>query len=116
MKRKSELYLKDILDSIKKIEGYIQSFDFEDFKNSSIVIDASVRNLEIIGEAVSQMSQEVKDKYLDVPWQEIKNFRNLIIHKYHRVDIEILWDIIKNKLDILRQQIKDVIKKEINKK
>ena len=115
MKRRFELYLKDILGSIKKIEEYTQALDFEDFKNSSIIIDASVRNLEIIGEAVSQMPQGVKDKYLNVPWQEIKNFRNIVIHRYHSVDVEILWDIIKNKLEALKQQIKGVLKKEINK-
>lgn len=116
MKRKFELYLKDILWSIKKIEEYTQALDFEDFKNSSIIIDASVRNLEIIGEAVSQISQGVKDKYLNVQWQEIKNFRNIVIHRYHSVDVEILWDIIKNKLDTLKQQIKGILKKEIDKK
>ncbi len=116
MKRKFELYLKDILESVNKIGEYTRTLDFEDFKSSSVIIDASVRNLEIIGEAVSQMPQGVKDKYLNVPWQEIKNFRNIVIHKYHSVDVEILWDIIKNRLDTLKQQINGILKKEMDKK
>ena len=87
--------MKDIVDCINKIEEYTNVFDFEDFKKSPITIDASVRNLEIIGEAISQLPERIKEKYPDIPWQEIKDFRNVVIHKYHSVDVETLWDIIK---------------------
>ncbi len=74
-----------------------------------MIIDAAVRNLEIIGEAISQIPEDVKQKYSGVPWQEIKDFRNVVIHKYYRVDIDILWDIIQHKLDGLNDQIEEIL-------
>ena len=112
MKRKSELYLQDILDSIERIKEYTEGQDIEDFKNNRLVIDASVRNLEIIGEAASQLSGEVKTQHKVVPWQEMVNFRNVVIHKYHQVDIDILWDIIENRLEPLRKQVEKILNKK----
>ena len=86
--------------------------DFEDFKQSRITIDATVRNLEIIGEAIAQLPLEMKNKYKNIPWQEIKDFRNVVIHKYHQLDLEILWDILEHKLIILQKQIEEVFSKE----
>jgi len=110
--RKSSFFLKDILDSIEVIQEYIQEMDFEDFKQSRITIDATVRNLEIIGEAIAQLPLEMKNKYKNIPWQEIKDFRNVVIHKYHQLDLEILWDILEHKLIILQKQIEEVFSKE----
>ena len=114
MKREFKLYLRDIIGAIDKIKGYVQNLNIEDFKKSGITIDATTRNLEIIGEAISQMQEEKKNEYPDVLWQEVKDFRNVVIHKYHSVDVDILWDIIKTKLDLLKQQIHDILKKESN--
>ena len=114
MKREFKLYLRDITEAIDKIKGYIQNLNIEDFKKSAIAIDATTRNLEIIGEAISQMQEEKKNEYFGVPWQEVKNFRNVVIHKYHSVDVDILWDIIKTKLDPLKQQIQNILEKESN--
>ena len=109
MKRKSELYLKDILDSINQIKEYTKDQDIEEFKNNRLVIDGSVRNLEIIGEASSQLSSEFKDQYQEIAWQEMIDFRNVVIHKYHQVDVEILWDIIENKLKLLKKDIERIL-------
>ena len=112
MKRKSELYFQDILDSIDRIKEYTEGQDIEDFKNNRLVIDGSVRNLEIIGEAASQLPGEVKTQHKVVPWQEMVNFRNVVIHKYHQVDIDILWDIIENRLEPLRKQVEKILNKK----
>ena len=109
MKRRSDLFLKDIVDAIQKIKEYTNDIDLEHFKKSPMIIDAAVRNLEIIGEAISQIPEDVKQKYSGVPWQEIKDFRNVVIHKYYRVDIDILWDIIQHKLDGLNDQIEEIL-------
>ena len=115
MKREFKLYLSDIIRATDKIKCYTRNLNIKDFKKSDMAIDATTRNLEIIGEAISQMQEEKKTEYSGVPWQEVKNFRNVVIHKYHSVDVDILWDIIKTKLGPLKQQIQDILEKESNK-
>ncbi|MBS3136511.1 DUF86 domain-containing protein [Candidatus Woesearchaeota archaeon] len=115
MKREFNLYLKDIIVCIGKIREYTNSLDFKKFKENSMVMDAVIRNLEVIGEATSQLPQEVKDRYPDMQWQEIKNLRNIVVPKYHSIDFEILWDIIENKLGPLEIKIKRILKAESQK-
>jgi uncharacterized protein with HEPN domain len=111
LKRRFDLFLKDIIDAIGKIEEYTDGMDIEDFKKSKITIDACVRNLEVIGEAVSQLDEKIKKANKQIPWQNIKDFRNVVIHKYHTIDVDILWDVIENKLQKLSTQIENIIKK-----
>ncbi len=116
MKRRFDLYLKDILKSIDRIREYTSSLSFEEFAKDDIKVDAVMRNLEIIGEAVTQLPKEIKEKYNNVPWKDIQDFRIVVAHRYWKVNQVRIWDIIKNKLDTLKQQINAVLKKEINKK
>lgn len=112
MKRRFDLFLKDILEAIRKITEYTAPFDIEGLKEHTMCVDATIRNLEIIGEAVSQLPPELKEKYPEVPWKEIKDFRNVVVHKYHSIDYDILWDIVQNKLEILEQQIDTILRRE----
>ena len=109
MKRTSEQYLKDILQFIIRVRSYTLGFKFENFTKNQLIVDATIRNLEIIGEAASQLSEEVKVKHPEVPWNNIKNFRNVIIHKYQTVDLEIVWDIIQHRLNPLEKQINAIL-------
>jgi uncharacterized protein with HEPN domain len=77
----------------------------EDFKKDRKTFSATIRELEIIGEAVNNISDELKQKYLHVLWQEFRSFRNKIVHEYFGVDIRIVWDVITNELPILKKQI-----------
>jgi uncharacterized protein with HEPN domain len=108
MKREFNLFLFDILNSINKIKTYVKDISFKDFKNNELIIDAVTRNFEIIGEAVSNIPLEIKNTYSYIPWRDIKDMRNSIIHNYWKVDLNIEWDIIKTKLDILEKQIKEI--------
>ena len=116
MKRRFDLYLKDILKSISRIKEYTSSLSFEEFTKNNIKVDAVMRNLEIIGEAVTQLPKEIKEKYKNVPWKDIQDFRIVVAHRYWKVNQERIWDIVKNKLDALEQQIKEILKKEMDKK
>lgn len=75
-------------------------------------VEAATRALEIMGEAVSQLDDSVKKQYPEVPWQRIKDFRNVVVHRYWQVDVEILWTIVKEKLPSLRKQIQQALKEE----
>lgn len=104
-KRDWKILFEDIVESIDKIEGYTKELSFEDFAQSSIVIDAVVRNIGIIGEASKNIPQEIQDKFKDIPWQKIKGIRNRIVHEYFSVDITIIWFIIQNELSPLKNTL-----------
>ena len=108
-KRDFRLYFEDILESTKKIEGYIANLTYDDFVKDNKTIDAVVRNLETIGEAAKQIDEETKKKYDDIPWREIVDFRNRIIHGYFVIDYEIIWQIISKDLPDLKQKIEKAI-------
>ena len=104
-KRDDKLYISDILDSIKAIEEYIQEIDCDQFIENRMVYSATIRELEIIGEATGKISQETKEKYPDIDYRTIKDFRNVLAHEYFGVDMEIVWGIVSNKLPELKQEI-----------
>jgi len=107
LKRESNLYLRDILECIATIEA--QKPTRKKLETDKFFRDGVVRNLEVIGEAVSQLPQEFKDTHAHVPWLKIKNFRNAAIHKYRTIDTEVVWDIIQNKLSPLKKQIRAIL-------
>ena len=80
-KRDVRLFLYDILECIEKIEKYTKDMDFDDFVKNDLVVDAVIRNLEIIGEAVKNIPEDFRSKYPDIPWKKIVGFRNIVIHK-----------------------------------
>ena len=108
MKRRFDLYLKDILESIRRIKEYSE----DEEKSEMIKVDAILRNLEIIGEAATQIPKEVKSKHKDIPWRDIQDFRIIVAHHYWKINLERVWDIVQNKLPVLEKQVKDLLKKE----
>ena len=78
MSRKYDLFLNDILENIKDIKSFIKDYSYEDFASDKKTINAVTRSFEIIGEAVFNIPEEVKERYNHIPWKDIKNFRNII--------------------------------------
>lgn len=105
-------FLEDIFESISKIIFYTESFDFEMFRNDEKTVDAVIRNLEIIGEASNKIPKNIKEKYKNVPWDEMYRMRNKAIHEYFGVDYEIIWDIVINYLPENLTQIKEILEIE----
>ena len=85
------IYIEHILQSIKKIQSYISGKDQETFSNDSITQDAVVRQLEIIGEATKRISKELRNKNSEVPWDDMAGMRDVLIHDYIDVDLNIVW-------------------------
>ncbi len=83
---------------------------YEDFENDERTVDAVIRNLEIIGEAARNIPLELRDKYSDIPWRRIVGLRNVVIHDYFGVDLEIIWEIITKDLLDLKEKIKGILK------
>ncbi len=108
-KRKSLLYISDILESIQHIEQYAENLTFDDFAKDRKTIDAIVRNFEIIGEAVKNVPKSLKLEYPVIPWKKMAGMRDRIIHEYFGVDIEILWKTIKEDLPKVKPEIEKIL-------
>jgi uncharacterized protein with HEPN domain len=92
------LYLEDMLTSMKRVQEYINGLTFQKFKWDYKTVDAVIRNFEVIGEASKNVTSEIKEKYPQIPWEEMYRLRNRITHEYFGIDYEILWDIATNYL------------------
>ena len=106
------LFLKDILNAIDKIERYTKDLSLQNLTDSDMAVDAIVRNLEIIGEASKNVPERIKQMYPFVEWKEAIGFRNVLIHEYFGIDIEAVWDTIKNNLPSLKHNIMKVLESE----
>jgi len=109
------LFLEDILESIGKIEKYTEGLTYQEFHKDEMVIDAVVRNFEIIGEAVNKVPEELKEQYPFVEWNEAVGFRNVMIHEYFGVDTETVWETVQNNIPALKEKISRIIKAETKK-
>ncbi|MBU4298867.1 DUF86 domain-containing protein [Patescibacteria group bacterium] len=109
-KRSDELYLRDIFDSIVKIEKYLQNLNYDEFSENLMIVDAVVRNLEIIGEAAKNLSKEIKILHPEIPWKEMAGMRNKVIHEYFGVNLKIVWKTIKERLPELKTKIEEIFK------
>jgi len=111
MQRDYTAYLNDILKAINKIENYAGNLTLDDFSDSNLYQDAIIRNLEIIGEAVKHIPNTLQKKYPDVEWKKIAGLRDILAHAYFGIDIEIVWDVVQNKLPEFKEQIKLILSK-----
>lgn len=101
--------LEDILDSINQIYKYVSGLNFDKFENNRLVIDAVVRNLEIIGEAAKLLPEDFKGKHENIPWVKIIATRNKVIHEYGSVNIEIVWGIVEKELPKIKAELSEVL-------
>ena len=107
--RPYKLFLEDIIESIRKIQGYTKGLSFEDFKNDSKTVDAVLRNLEIIGEASRSIPPETRSKYPDIPWGRMVGLRNIVSHGYFGIDLLIIWQIVATNLPEVEPRIMKII-------
>lgn len=98
MKRSNKVFVDDILESIGRIEQYVKGLSYNEFVKKQMVIDAVVRNLEIIGEASKNIKEDDRKQFPDVPWNRMIGLRNIIAHGYFGVDLTIVWRIISKNL------------------
>ena len=110
--RSYRMYLDDILISINRISEYIENYTFIEFKRDYKTVDAVIRNFEIIGEASKNLPSELKEKYSDLPWEEMYLLRNKVSHEYFGIDYEIIWDVATNYLQENKSQIEEILSKE----
>jgi uncharacterized protein with HEPN domain len=108
-KRDIRLFLMDIIEAIENIMEYTHGMDYEDFIKDKKTMDAVIRNLEIVGEAVKSMPEEIKKDYPEVDWKEIAGMRDKLIHEYFGVSYQIVWETIKGDLPAFEYQIERIL-------
>lgn len=99
--------LKDILEAINKIEKYANKGK-KIFEQDELIQVWIIHHLQIIGEASAAMSQKLVEDNPEIPWQDMRDFRNILVHEYFRVDPEIIWSVVTRELPILKQKIKQI--------
>ena len=111
-KRSDREFLLDMLLACEKIIKYTKDLEYEDFCKNDMVVDAVIRNIEVLGEASKNISQNLKQRYPEVEWREISRTRDKIIHYYFGVDLDIIWDIITVDIPPLIEKLQNILEKE----
>ena len=108
-RREAKAVIKDMIEAAERIISYTRNLEYEDFLNDYKTQDAVIRNIEILGEAVNLLPEDIKEKYPAIPWKDIAGTRDRLIHEYFGVNIDIVWNIAMNEITSLSSQLKNEI-------
>ncbi len=97
------VYVVHMLDCLQRIDEYVESK--EQFYSSRLVQDAVVRNLQVMAESSQRLADEFKKTYPDIPWRGISGFRNILVHDYLGVDLDMIWSVVEQDLPKLKQAL-----------
>lgn len=110
MKRNITLYIKDVLENIKHAETFTEDVTCEEFIKDKKTSYAVVRCIEIMGEAVKNIPDDVREKYPDIPWKKMAGMRDKISHFYFGIDMKKVWLAVKRDIPKIKPQIRKVLK------
>ncbi|GIU71459.1 MAG: DUF86 domain-containing protein [Candidatus Nitrosocaldaceae archaeon] len=105
MSRAYKHFIKDIIDEINNIEEFTKGLSYQDLIKDIKTKYAVIRSLEIIGEAVKNIPDDIKDEHKDIPWKRIAGMRDKLIHAYFGIDDDMLWQTIKEDIPNLKHMI-----------
>ena len=106
-------YLADIVESCEHIRSYTAGMTFDDFVSDRKTVDAVARNLEIIGEAAKNIPEEILSEKAEVPWKQVRRFRDKIAHHYFDLNLDRVWSIIDTELETLEASVRDLLAKRL---
>jgi uncharacterized protein with HEPN domain len=109
MSRGVDILLGEILEAVDLLQRYTKGVTYEGFAKDVEKQDAVVRRLEIIGEAVKGLPGELRAKYPDIPWSDIAGARDIMIHEYFRVDLELAWEMVRYDLPPLATEVRRIL-------
>ena len=111
-KRTDREFILDMYIACERILNYTKGMKLEDFVNDQKTIDAVVRNVEILGEAVKNLSAGFKTQFCEIEWNLIAKTRDKLINHYFGLDVEVLWQIVKKDIPALKESLKEIIRKK----
>ena len=109
MVRDPLVYLEDIALACKRIREYTSKQTAAEFEGNQLVVDAVLRNLEVIGEAAKNVPESVRLISRDIDWKRVAGFRDILAHQYFAVNLATVWDIIQTKVDPLHESVSKLI-------
>src|SRR5271157_2373672 len=110
MTKDDEVYIRHIQEDIQLIEQYSHHLKYSKFLEDKLIQDGIIRRLEIIGEAVRNLSEEFFSRFTEIPWRDWIGMRHKLIHGYFGVDLEIVWNTFMNDLPPLKNAIEEALK------
>lgn len=108
--RDYNIYLKDIADAITRIEEYTKGLALTDFKANKLKQDGVIRNLIVIGEAAKMIPDNVKTESKDIDWNKIVGLRDIVVHQYFSIDVDLIWNIVTDNIPVLKNAISKFLK------
>ena len=105
-------YLAHIREAVKRTASYTEKMTSEEFLEDIKTQDAVVRNVEIIGKAINNLSEELRNRYSEIPWKSLADMRDKLIHHYFGVNFSIVWKVAKEELPEIKKQLEKIIKTE----
>ncbi|HKP31072.1 MAG TPA: DUF86 domain-containing protein [Chitinophagaceae bacterium] len=107
----NKIRIQHILDAVAEIEAYIDGVSKDQFLSNSEKRFATIKQIEIIGEACNKITPEFQSEHPEIPWNQVIGFRNISIHEYHNVSFPIVWDIAKHDIPILKENFEMMLSK-----
>jgi len=108
MPRDYRVFLDDILEAVTKAKEYTAGFSEEQFCADRRTVEAVVWNLQIIGEAAKNIPEEIRSRYPDVPWRDMAGLRNIIVHQYFGIKLDLIWKVVQNDLPLIEVRIREM--------
>lgn len=103
-------FLRHILDEIRFLRSCSRELDLDKLKGDPVMQRAFLRSLEVIGEAVKNLSMELREKHPEVEWRKVAGLRDKLIHHYFEVDWKVVWDVVSNRLPDLETLLEAMVK------
>jgi uncharacterized protein with HEPN domain len=109
-------YILDMLDYARKARSFVGTLELDEFQKNDQTILATVRALEVVGEAARHIPKSLRDRYPGIPWKKVVGMRNIMIHEYFGVDAEVIWKTVREDLPRLSAELDRILADTANRK
>jgi uncharacterized protein with HEPN domain len=101
--------LRDMAIAARRALGYIENVSKSDFEQDLEKQDSITYRILVLGEASKRLSAEFRESYSDIPWRQIAGMRNMLVHEYDQIDLEVLWDVLQNNIPNLLERLDEIL-------